>query len=231
MSADGRWFWDEQGRKWLPMVQPLVPGQVDRQARPRLSAPDEDVGQRVGSIGLLLTGAALVAVSAFLDWVTFVIQDFVPTRSQSGFDNGGGLWAIVDATVVAVLAVMLAAGVGGPRGARILIRILWACIVGTTGLGIVTVADVYNSPWVIQGTTTPLTAAPGPGLYLLGVGTIVMLIAIVWVRVLARKGWIPDTPAGVTVRVSRHESDALAAALDAGRTPAPQHHRDPQRKF
>jgi hypothetical protein len=54
------------------------------------------------------------------------------------FGRSGVLWAIVDATVVAVLAVMLAADVGGKGGAKMLLQTLWVCVVGSSALAIVT---------------------------------------------------------------------------------------------
>ncbi len=145
--------------------------------------------QRTAAIGLLSLGAALVTVSGFLDWVSFETQDFFPVRPLSGFaDGGGGLWAIGAATVVVILAVMLSAGLGGYRGVRIAVNILFGCVLGAAVLAGQAFYSVFHGSWVIQGTKTPLAGSPAAGLYLLAAGTGVMMVSIVWVRVLVVRG-------------------------------------------
>ncbi len=151
------------------------------------AATGNTTSQRTAAIGLLILGAALVTISGFLDWVSFETQDFFPVRPLSGFaDGGGGLWAIGAATIVVILAVMLSVGLGGDRGAKIAVRILLACVVGTAILAGQSFYSVFHSPWVIQGSQTPIVASPAAGLYLLAAGTGVVLVSIHWVRVLFR---------------------------------------------
>jgi hypothetical protein len=150
--------------------------------------------EKVASVGTLIVAAGMIIVSAFLSWYTFQTQGGFPVQGQSGLTNGYGIWALVlgGYTVVNAIVVTVATS---PRGMKVAVRALWTDFLLVCVALILGIVELSGGGWVVVGTTIPLAASPGPGLYLLGTGALALLIAVIRLTVVLRKrAWSWSAP-------------------------------------
>lgn len=182
-SPDGSQWWD--GSKWVN------PQSFAAHIPPPASPPQgSDVSEKMVAVGSLVAAASFVIIAAFLDWYTFVGSDALTVRPQSGIQNGGGIWALVDGALIIVNALALFFATS-PRAVKIRLRVLWIVTLATGALATIAIVDISNGNWVATATQAPLTASAGPGVILLGIGAAFLLIdAIALTSRLRAQSWL-----------------------------------------
>jgi hypothetical protein len=145
--------------------------------------------EKVGIVGALLVAATLIIVSAFLTWYTFETQGGFPVQGASGITNGYGIAALIFGAFTVLNGIILAVATS-VRSTKVAIRALWTDVVLIAITLVLGIVDVSSGGWVVVGTSIPLVASPGPGLYLLGAGELALLIAAIRATIfLRRNAW------------------------------------------
>ena len=141
---------------------------------------------RTAVVGLLVGGAFLVIVGSFLDWFTLTTQSGIPVPSQTGLDNGGGIWTLALAVFAIVDSVALWAA-RRDSTASIFVRALWLDAAILTYQVATAFYTVGSGQWQQLVTHLPLTASPGSGLVIVTLGLVTMLLATIRISLLMRR--------------------------------------------
>lgn len=161
ISADGRFYWD--GARWAPVPDALA---VEPKPGPR----------RLPGI-LVLAGAALVLLGAFLPWID-ATAPFVGTVSRS-LVNLGGDGQFLAGVAVASCLVALVMLIRGPNAALGVLAILLALVASA-----IIVVDYQEMSKRVAGltdttSTFKVLADVGTGPYVAGVGIVVWVVGAV----------------------------------------------------
>jgi hypothetical protein len=160
ISADGRFYWD--GAHWAPI--PDAPAELTKPNPSRLPGI------------LVLSGAALVLLGAFLPWID-ATAPFVGTISRSLVNLGGdGEFLAGGALAGALIGLIMLV-----RGPNVVLGVL-AMLLALLAIWIIVVDYQAMSGRVANLTTTgdiKFIADVGPGPYVAGVGVILWAIGTV----------------------------------------------------
>ena len=149
--------------------------------------------EKVASVGTLIVAAGMIIVSAFLVWYTFQTQGGFPVQGSSGLTNGYGIWALILGGYTIVNAAVVAVATSS-RAIKVAVQALWTDFVLVAIALVLGIVALSSGGWVVVGTSIPLDASPGPGLYLLGVAALALLIAVIRLTVFLRRNswsWSP----------------------------------------
>jgi hypothetical protein len=121
-----------------------------------------------------LIAAALVAAGSFLPWITATAA-FVGTITRSGLDGGGdGVVTLVAAVVIAIGGLLLATRPGSPSLGRL------ATFAGGVLAGLILAADYSNISERVRSISSDVaTASVGAGLYVIGLGAVLAVVAAI----------------------------------------------------